>query len=53
MWQCDMCNAWNSVVEEVIAKRSDTKVTVPNNFFKSIEIAERQADFTENRHITK
>lgn len=52
MGQCDICKAWNSVVEEVVAKGSDKNTVVPDNFFKDIEIAEKQTDFVENRHIT-
>ncbi|MDR0552913.1 MAG: DNA repair protein RadA [Holosporales bacterium] len=36
MGQCEACGAWNSVVEEVVQKRS-SKISVPDNFFKIID----------------
>lgn len=52
MGQCDICKGWNSVVEELISKDIDQNILVPDDFFKSISIAEKQTDFAEDRHIT-
>ena len=36
MGQCEMCKAWNSLIEEIIDK-STKRIAVPENFFKFIE----------------
>jgi DNA repair protein RadA/Sms len=48
MGQCDVCKAWNSIVEEVIQKEKTPSI-VPDNFFKTVEIVE---DDSVTRHVT-
>jgi DNA repair protein RadA/Sms len=38
MGQCDVCNEWNSVVEEVLEKHN-SQTNVPPDFFKTIDIS--------------
>lgn len=52
MGQCDVCKAWNSIVEELISKSADRNSVTADDFFKDMGTIEDSADPIGNRHIT-
>lgn len=54
MGQCDVCKAWNCVVEEVAAKPSKNDLAVPDDFFTSISESHAPEKLSyAKRHVTE
>lgn len=53
MGQCDVCKAWNSIVEEVVQKGDSKPASIPDDFFKIVDYKEDDTLSNQDRHVTQ